>query len=170
MVARQLEGFHLVIDGASYYGQVKGVELPDLESETTDKMSAGGIGTQELPRILSAMEATITTSQYSDELVAIGADHYTTRQFQLLASIGEMGNGATDSKQKIVTLTGRVKSYSGGEMDAESEIEQELTLAVDAYKQEYDGSVLHDVAIDPPKWIVNGTNLIAQRNANLGIA
>lgn len=170
MAAKQFEGFNLWINGNSYYGQIKGLELPELETETTDKMSVAGIGTQELPRLFAAMEATITSSEYNESLSAIGADHRTTRQFQIFSSIGEHQNGQVDSKSNIITLIGRVKAFEGGELNSEDEIEMELTLAVDAYKHEYDGQTVFDISIDPPRYVVNGQDLIAQRNNNLGIA
>lgn len=169
-MANQFRGFNLWIDGTSYYGQIMGLELPELDTEVSEKTNVAGIGTQELPRLLNAMEATITTSGYYEQIIRIGADHQTTRLFQVFGDIGEFtGVGPTDSKQVIISLTGRVKNYSGGEMNAEDEIEKELTLAVDAYKHEFDGNVLFDIAIDPPRWIVNGVDLLETRNRNLGI-
>lgn len=170
MVANQFRGFNLWIDGESYYGQIMGLELPDLETEVTEKTNVAGIGTQELPRLLNPMEATITTSGYYDQIIRIAADHHTTRLFQVFGDIGEFaGVGPTDSKQAVISLTGRVKNHSGGEMNAEDDIEQELTLAVDTYKHEYDGNTLFDISINPPRWIVNGADLLEARNRNLGI-
>jgi len=169
VTSQQFEGFNLWIDGTSYYGQIKSLELPELETETTDKMTIAGIGTQELPRLFAAMEATITSSQYSENLSAIGADHRTTRVFQIFGSIGEHQNGQALSKQKVITLRGRIKNFEGGELNSEDEVEHELTIAVDSYKHEYDNQTVFDISIDPPRYVVNGQNLIAERNNNLGI-
>lgn len=170
MVANQFRGFNLFIDGTSYYGKVKGVELPTLTTEQNDRVHVSSIGTQQMPKLLEAMEATITTSEYSAPLTTIGADNQTTRVFQLLGDIGEFGApGTTPSKQVEIILQGRVIEFTPGEMNSEDEIEMELMITVDAYKHVYDGNVLHDIAIDPPRHIVNGVNLIETRNRNLGI-
>ena len=170
MVANQYRGFNLWIDGDSYFGQIMSAELPELDTEVNEKMHVAGTGKQELPRLLNAMEATITTSGYYEQIIRIAADNQTTRLFQLFADIGEIaGVGPTESRQAIIELTGRVKNYSGGELNSEDEVEMELTLAVDAYKHTYDGNVLFDISINPPRHIVNGVDLLAQRNQNLGI-
>lgn len=170
MATNQFRGFNLWVDGSSYYGRIMGLELPEMDTEQTENMKVAGIGTQELPRLFNAMEATLTTAGYYDDIIRIGADHHTTRLFQIFGDIAEVaGVGPTSSRQSIITLLARVKTFAQGEMNAEDEVEMELTLAVDAIKHEFDGSTLFDLSIDPPRYVVDGIDLLAQRNQNLGI-
>lgn len=171
-LAQQYTGGNLIVVGPggsiSFAGQIQTVELPEIESEMTERMDLSGHLTRQLQRRINALEATITTSGYYSECMELGADHLTTKTFQLFSNISRIpSQGVPLDLQSITEMTGRVASLTMGERTADDEVNFEIMIALDSIKETFDGQEIFNIT--ETQWVVGGTDLIAQRNANIGV-
>ena len=163
------------LNGNSLLGHIEELELPEIEWEMDEHESIGLRGVSEFPKRVNPLEATITWADYSPDLAAAAADPWTSVQLQIRANFGQYDGGSKlGDVLQVITLAGRFKTNTTGTYSSD-EYERESMMAVDYFKENWNGVDLLEYGVNPPIYRTGavganlGTDLFAQLRANLGL-
>jgi P2 family phage contractile tail tube protein len=163
------------LNGTSLLGHIEELELPEIEWEMDEHEAIGLRGVAEFPKRVNPLEATITWADYFPELAAAAADPWTAVELQIRANFGAYdGSSKTGDVLQVITLGGRFKTNTTGTYSSD-EYERESMMAVDYFKEAWDGLTLLEYGVNPPIYRTGangsslGTDLFAQLRSNLGI-
>lgn len=161
----------LYVDGATFVGEVSGFTPPEM---TQGQVSNDGIGYSYTPSFPSGrfeeLEATISLNAPTAEATALGADQLSGRNLLLMGNLQTAQSGGAISEVPIVyKMTGRVKTYNLGDLQAKDKAAPEITVTLDSISIEIDGALVLNFDGKAQTYEVNGVNLFATRNSNLGI-
>lgn len=155
------------VDGRGYAGQVMEYTPPVL-TLATEEHRAGGM---DAPITLDMGMEALTTS-----FVLRAYDAEILRQFGVSEgnTVPFVGRGAMQSydgtwRPTVHTMRGKVTSLDRGTWQPGQVASMTVNMALDYYREEHDGSLVHE--IDPINMIrtVNGTDLMADLRAALGV-
>lgn len=157
------------LNGSSLAGSVNEIELPEISWDLVDHETLALFGTPQFPNKLEGLECTITWAGYTTELAKAAANPFESVKLQVRANIGEYkSTNKAGDKALIIDLEGRFTNNMMGTFSP-GEMERESTLVIDSVRERYDGVELFKLRINPPTLVVNGVDLYAQRNSNLGL-
>ena len=162
-----LKNFSLSLDGYGFAGNLDEVQLPQL-SITTEDFRAGGM---DAPMVLDMgmekLETTFTTSKRCEE---------TLRLFGVASgsAVACVVRGALEDPDGTVTpvtatMRGRITSVQPSAWTPGSKATDQYSLALQYYKYEQGGNVLHEIDIPNMIRIVNGVDQLAEKRRALGI-
>lgn len=168
MAARDiLKNFNLFIDGRGYAGRVDEYSPPDLAIQG-EEFRAGGM---DVPITLDmgqeAMEASFILSGYDYDALAL----WGVAEGQQVAVTAR---GALENYDGTVTpiahyLRGKVKTIAGAAWTPGQKAPVTFTLALDYFKSEHGGRVIHEIDAINMIRVVNGTDRLAAQRAALGM-
>ncbi len=160
---------NVFVNGTNHCGKAEEVKLPDVMQKMADHKGLGMIGTVELPAGLDKMSCTIKwTSMYPDVMKAEG-DPYKANSLQFRGSLETWGAAGRTAQVPVVALvTGTFKKFPGGTWKAGDPVERESELAVSYYKLSIDGKDVVEVDFYANIYKVDGVDVVAQFNQNLG--
>lgn len=163
-----LKNFNVRVDGDSYAGTAKTINLPEIVKKTEDYRAAGMIGDIKLDMGFEAMESTITytgiDARHIMQLMSCGVSDLPIR------FIGAYER--QDTCQHIVRdiyMRGSVTNLPLGEIELGSINEQELTYSVTYLKVVDDGLTLLEIDFVNGIFIVAGKDMTGDINAKLGL-
>ena len=163
-----LKNYSLFVDGNSYAGVAKTIELPEIVKKTEEYRAAGMIGDIELDMGFEKMESTVTYT---------GVD---SRHFAQLAkcAVNDLplryvgAYERQDTCQHVIRevyMRGSLKELPLGEMELGSLNEQELVYGVTYLKVVDDGGTLCEIDLVNGICILGGVDKTSQINAMLGL-
>lgn len=163
-----LKNFNVFVDGDSYAGCAKTIELPELVKKTEEYRGAGMIGDIALDMGFEKLEMTITYT---------GVDH---RHFTQLAkcSVNDLpirfigAYERQDTCQHVtreIYMRGSLQSLPLGEMELGSLNEQELTYSLTYIKVTDDGVNFLELDLVNGICVIAGVDKTAEINGLLGL-
>lgn len=160
---------NVFVNGANHCGKAEEAKLPDVGLIMTEHKGLGMIGRIELPGGLDKMGCTIKwTSMYPDVMRA-EANPYAANSLQFRGSLETWGPGGRAQEVPVVAIvTGTFKKFPGGSFKQADPVERESELAVSYYKLMVDGKDIVEVDFFANIHKVNGVDVAAKFNQNLG--
>lgn len=159
----------LYLDGSSLLGRAESIELPKVAFDMGESKPLGLVGAFETADEIAKMEAKIKWhSLHSDVLTKVNP--LKAVQLQVRASIAEHGSqGRTGEVGFMGMMTGTFREFPGMTFKAGDAAMPESELAITYYRAEIDGTELieYDALANILK--INGTDVLADRRANLGL-
>lgn len=157
------------MNGNNHCGKAEEVKLPDLVQKMIEHKGLGMIGVIKLPSGLEALTATIKwSSMYPDVMKAEG-NPYAANTLQLRGSLETWGAGGRTREVPVVAFVkGTFAKFPGGTFKAGEAAERESELSAFYYKLTVDGEDIVEVDFFANIYKVNGEDIIATFNQNLG--
>lgn len=159
------------IDGADDCVSASSVELADLSSMTTDVKGIGVAGTISAPIHGHFESLEIKVNWQVPTKTAIRYNGGRPIRFEAYSDVQGFDSGAdeyTHDRYRVVAR-GRVKSYSGGSLEAGNTSGSSTTIEVHYYKLEYGGETLCEIDKYGYKAIIGGVDLLAEVRKNIGM-
>lgn len=163
-----LKNFNVFVDGDSYAGTAKTIELPQIVKKTEEYRAAGMIGAIELDLGFDKMESTITytgvDSRHFAQLAKCGVNDLPIRY------VGAYER--QDTCQHVVRevyMRGSLKEFQLGEIELGNINEQELVYGVTYLKVVDDGYTLCEIDFVNGTCILGGVDKTSEINSLLGL-
>lgn len=165
-----LHGWNLFANGVSQALVVETAQLPALEEETRDFTPGGGHMGFSVPlSAIKPLEIGFNLVNRSPELLALfglGAGQY--RTYTLYENLVDEFTG--DTHRRVITGIGRLSSIESQEHKSPDLIGYQYRIrSIHTYTDVYDGRMLQGFYLRTNRRIINGIEITASRNANLGI-
>jgi len=163
-----LKNFNVRVDGDSYAGTAKTINLPEIVKKTEDFRAAGMIGDIKLDMGFEAMEATVNYTGVDKRHIAQLA--YCGVSALPIRYIGAYERQDTCTHVvRDVYMRGSVTNLPLGELELGSINEHELTYSVTYLKIVDDGVTLLEVDFVNGIFIVGDKDMTSEINAQLGL-
>ena len=160
---------NVYLNGANHAGKAEEAKLPDIVQTMRDHKALGMIGTAELPAGIDKMTATIKWSSLYADIIKATANPYAANSVQIRGSLETWGAaGRTTQVPVVAFLTGTFKKLPGGTWKKGEGVESESEMAVSYYKLTIAGQDVVEVDIYANIYKVDGVDVLAQFNQNLG--
>jgi P2 family phage contractile tail tube protein len=154
--------------GNSLVGRAESVELPKVAFDMGDNKPLGLIGAFQTADEIQQMEAKFKWHSLHADVLS-KCNPFAAQQFQVRASVAEYGPQGRTSEQPFVALiTGVFREFPSIAMKAGDAVMPDSEVAVTYYKATLGGSPLIECDVLANKLLVGGTDVLAQRRANLG--
>lgn len=163
-----LKNFNVRVDGDSYAGTAKTINLPEIVKKTEEYRAAGMIGDINLDMGFEAMESTVTytgvDARHITQLAYCGVDALPIRYIGAYERQDTCTHVVRD-----VYMRGSVTNLPLGELELGSINEHELIYSVTYLKIVDDGITLLEVDFVNGVFIVAGKDMTGEINAKLGL-
>jgi uncharacterized protein len=167
--ANVLSNANIYIDGRSFVGKAKSVELPEIELEMAEFEALGMFGTPELPVGIQPIEATIEWSSFYPEVAKVAADFSKAVALELRGSVEEYNTqGRGPITPYKVMMRAVFKKNPLGSFTQKEMAEFESDLAIYYIKQSFGSEVILEVDVFNNIYKAGGKDLLAKFRSNLG--
>jgi len=167
MIPQVLTNMNMFVDGRSFHNKVKELVLPVLKRKLETNRMGGMDAEIDMPIGLEKLECNFTIKGFSPELL---------RFFGLASDLPFSGNFRGAFKDEdgtvhavIVTARGLLSEVDMGTWTPGDGAQKKFSLALRAYKLEYDGRVLIDIDVTAPRRVINGVDELAAERAAIGL-
>lgn len=165
-----VHGWNLFADAVSKHLVVETAQLPTFEEETRTFTPGGGHMGFEVPlSAIKPLELGFNLVNRDPEVLALfglGSGEY--RRYTLYENLVDEFTG--DQTRRVVTAIGRLSSAESQENKSPDLIGYQYRVrSVHTYTDVFDGKTVHGFYFRTNRRIVNGVELNAVRNRNLGI-
>jgi uncharacterized protein len=168
--ANVLANANVYIDGRSFVGQAKSVELPEIELEMAEFEALGLFGTPELVVGIQPLEATIEWSSFYPDLAKVAADFSEAVKIELRGSVEEFNTqGRSSVTPYKVMMRATFKKNPMGSFTQKEMAEFESELSVYYIKQSFGSEVLLEVDVFNNIYKTAGKDLLSKFRSNLGL-
>lgn len=163
-----LKNYNVFVDGDSYAGTVKTIELPELVKKTEEYRGAGMVGDIELDMGFEKMEMTVTYT-------GVDSRHFKHLAYCSLSDLPIRYVGAYERQNdcthvvREIYMRGSLKEMQLGEMELGSINEQELKYGVTYLRVVDDGVELIELDFINGIYRVGGIDKTANINMMLGL-
>lgn len=165
----KISNLNVFINGANQCGKAEEVKLPDIVQKMVEHKGLGMIGTVELPAGLDKMSCTIKWSSMYPDVMKVEGDPYGANSLQFRGSLETWGAGGRSKEVAVVAFVkGTFKKFPGGSFKAGDPAERESEMAVSYFKLSIDGDDIVEVDAFANIYKVNGEDVQATFNQNLG--
>lgn len=160
---------NVYIDGANHAGKAEEVKLPDIMPIMTEHKGLGAIGRVELPAGLEKMVCSIKWSSMYPDLMKVEANPYAAHSLQIRGSLETWGPGGRLAQVPVIAyVNGTFKKFPGGTFKQSDPVERESEVAVSYYKLTVAGKDIVEVDVFANIHKVDGVDINATFNRNLG--
>lgn len=169
---------NVIIDANAYigdnllFGKFSAFEMPVIKNTTIDCKDLGSSGTYKLPTgKIEALEAKATLNSFYSDVFATIANPYTAVDMTIYSNVQNYTNDTVTSNQSVkLFLRGTSAQFPLlGNFKEHENINTELTFNLSAARLVVDGVELYNIDIPNNIFVVNGVDIRAQVNANLGL-
>ena len=167
MIADILRNCNLFVDGRGYAGRVQMVQLPKLAIKTEEHRAGGMDAPVEIDMGLEKLEASWSMDSVDADLLrrrGLAANALTPCVFR-----GALQSEDGAVKAAVATCRGLIREAEFGDWKPGEKATLKCTMAVRRYQLEIDGATIHDVDVANMVRIVDGTDVLAEQRAALGI-
>ncbi len=166
---RQINGGTMYINGGSCVGQLESATLPEVSLKQSEYNGTGLFGSTELPVGFEKMELTVKFKSIYSHFATL-MNGIAAANVQVRFGIEEWSNGTrTRVIPGVAYLRVRPKKLpTKFELKQASRTEHEATLGAESYRLVVDGSELLDIDITANRYVVNGSDLLADWRAAQG--
>lgn len=166
MAARNIiKQMTVAVDGRGYAGNVTEYTPPVLTLATEDHRAGGMDAPIALDMGMEALETSFVLRSYDPEVL---------RQFGVSEgnSVPFVGRGAMQSydgtwRGTVHTMRGKITSLDRGTWQPGQAASMTVTLRLDYYREEHDGSVIHEIDIENMVRTVNGVDALTDMRGAL---
>lgn len=168
MAARDVfKNLNLFVDGRGMAGQVEEVTPPKLVLKT-EEFRAGGMDVPvELTMGMEKLEADFSLISYDANVLALfGVAEGAFVPFVLRKALESFDGTVTPV---VITMRGKIRQIDAGTVKPGDKASLKVSLALNYYKQEHGGIVLHEIDAENMVRVVNGTDALSAQRAALGL-
>lgn len=168
MSARDVrKNLNLFVDGRGYAGQLRTFTPPALTLMTEDFRGGGMNAPTEIEMGMERLEASFALIAYDRDVLSLwGVAPGQQVQFTVREAL-ESADGTV--KAVVHNMRGKIRSYNSGDHAPGDVPELTVELALDYYRHEHDGAVLHEIDVPNMVQVVNGFDRLAAQRAALGL-
>lgn len=165
--AKVLRGFNLFVDGKGYAGKVEELVLPKLTIKTEEFRAGGMDAPVDLDLGMEKLECSFTLGDLSaDVMKYFGLGH---NQPVELTFRGALGLGDEKVTPVVVKAQGMMKEHDPGTWKPGDKLQQKVSVSLKYYRYDQDGELIHEIDIENMVRIVDGTDMLAETRAAIGI-
>lgn len=168
MLPRTLRNFSLFIDGQGYAGRIRELTLPSLEIQLEEYRGGGLDAPVGIDMGMSMLEAEFTLAEYDPDAIRLFG-LYDQNAVQCTARGAIQRNGDTAAVSVVANMTGHIKSFDPGAMEAGAMTEATFSLGLRYYKFAVANEDLIEIDVENMKRIVNGTDQLSSLREAMGI-
>jgi P2 family phage contractile tail tube protein len=170
LAVNKVTSANIYYDGNSLLGKAESFTLTELPFVMSEHKALGALGTTQSFSAIDKIEAEmVLTSHYSD-LIKKLADPTTSKQMQVRGNLQTLeSTGLTAEVPLVFFLTATPMNLPIGDFKAQENATLTVKFSVTAVRCEIDGAMQFDIDLLSNKFIVDGTDILAKRNANLGV-
>lgn len=163
-VRKNLNAF---VDGRGYAGQLSSFTPPALTLTTEDFRGGGMNAATEIEMGMERLEGSMTFIAYDRDVLALwGVGPGREVPFTVREAL-ESADGTV--KAVVHTMRGKIRSFDSGEHSPGEVPSLTIELALNYYRHEHDGVVLHEIDVPNMVQVVNGVDRLAAQRQALGI-
>lgn len=167
----QIRNANVYIDGTSYMGKAREVQLPEIKQKMNENKALGMFGTKKLPAGLEALESRIKWASWLPEVMKKAANPYKPVDIMVRGNYETYSSAGIATEQPAICyMKATFQNIPLGTIQQNENVEVETQLAVDYLKLVVNGVELFEVDIDNNIYIVDGVDLLRQFRQNLGIS
>lgn len=169
ITVNKLTNANVHFNGVGHAGKAEEVTLPVVNAKMVEHKGLGMIGALEVPAGLEKLTAKFKwSSLYPDVCKQIG-NPYKAWPIQVRANLETYGAGGREKQVPVVAhLTGTFKNFPFGQFKHLDPAEFETEMAVTSAKLVVDGKTIYELDVLNNVWKVDGEDLLAAFNKNLG--
>ena len=160
---------NIYIDGDSFLGKVEEITLPDLKPMMSEHKALGLVGKFELPSGFEKMEGKVKFNSKYPAVATKFANVYGFMQIQVRANIEVISSSGRTEVPYVCSLTIQSKKYQLGGFKQHDNVESESDFNVLYVKETIDGQVKLEFDVLSNIYKVDGVDLLAKYNKNLGV-
>lgn len=150
-------------DGTNELVGVGTITLPDIENKVESITGFGVMEHEEvIPTAFNVMSLGIKYINRSKDIKFKSNNQNLTITAAILVEDSETHE--YERQKMVVSVKGKKKKTSGGELGRATKNETEVELALTYYKEEIDGEVIHEIDVFNKKAVVDGEDLYAEVN------
>ncbi len=166
----RLTNANIYINGKSLLGKAESIDLPDLKHMLSEHKAIGMVGKLELWSGIDKLEAKIKwNSFYADTLKKV-ANPFKALSMQVRSSLETYNSqGRVAQAPVVVYVTGMSKNMPLGNFKQHDNVEAETSFSVTYVKQVINGETILEFDVLANIFKVDGVDIMAEYNANLGI-
>lgn len=158
-----ITGVNVFVDGMGHLGTAKKATLPKVSMQTFED-SSGGVTREVLKGVLEKLESEFTLSEYSPVVyAALAAQGLLGVSVIYKANILQNG----ENKALVAVIKGNIKEIDDGEIETGKEVERKVSLAVNFYALEINGTQGVMIDADNMIYMVDGVDLLSAMRQNL---
>lgn len=158
--------------GKNLFGVASKATAPEIDMETINIKTLGSIGEYNLNGGVKAMTSSLTITGFDKEVFSKVANPYAEINLMILGSIKKFENeNLVDELPAKLSIRGSSQKFSLlGELEAQSNIEQNIDFNVSAARLTINKKEIYNIDVINNIWIVNGVDLLAKMRKNLGLS
>lgn len=161
---------NVYVEGHNLLGKAEEIDLPDVQSVTTEHKALGMIGSTEFFSGIDKMEARIKWSSVYPEVQKLISNPTKSVRIQIRASLNIHASGGLQDEQPVVVfLTATPKQFPLGKFKQHESVEMETQLTVTYAKLRVNGEDIYEIDVLSNIFKVGGIDILANYRANLGI-
>lgn len=165
----KITNLNVFMNGANQCGKAEEVKLPDVSQIKTEHKGLGMIGRAELPGGLDKMTCTIKWSSMYPDVMKAEYNPFQATSLQFRGSLETWGAGGRSKEVAVVAFVkGTFNKAPGGTFKQGDPAERESEMSVSYYKLTIDGQDVVEVDVFANIYKVDGKDVVAQFNQNLG--
>lgn len=168
---KQIRNGNVYIDGTSYLGDVKEVQLPEIKQKMDEQKALGLYGTKKLPSGMESLESKIKWTSWLPEVIKKAANPHKQVNLTFYGNYEIFGAAGLEAEKPAkCIMRGTFENIPLGTSQPNQAMEVETAISVSYVKLVVDGEELFEIDIDNNIYIVDGEDLLATFRQNLGIA
>lgn len=166
----RLTNANIYINGASYLGKAEEVNLPAIVYKMVEHKALGMVGTAEFFAGIEKMESKIKWNSFYQDAMKNAANPFQNVRMQVRSSLETYSSDGKIAEVPVVCyMTCAYKGFPMGNFKQHDNVELESNLSVYYCKLEIDGNPVIEFDSLANIFKVDGTDVMAQYRANLGI-
>lgn len=161
---------NVYLDGNSLLGRAEEIDAPDVKHKMDEFKALGMIGTTEFFSGIEKMEMRIKWNSFYKDVLQKVANPTSPFEMQIRGSLETReSSGVTAEESLVYFVTASFKDVPGGNFKQHEGVTLESMLTVTAVKLEINGAPQYEIDVLANIYKVNGTDILANYRANLGI-
>jgi len=161
---------NIYYDGNSLLGKAESFTLQELPFVMSEHKALGALGTTQYFAALDKIEAEMVVTSHYPDLIKLLADPTTSKQMQVRGNLQtQESTGLTAEVPLVYFITATPMNLPVGDFKAQENSPLTYKLSITAVRCEIDGATMFDIDMLSNKYIVDGVDKLAKRNANLGV-
>jgi len=161
---------NVYVEGQGHAGAIEEIDLPSLKWAGADLKTIAMVGKSKLPTSLDELKVTMKGHLQAD-IVAVASDPTRFRNVQIRSnSVKWGGEGIEEEVAAVVYARGWFEEVNLGSVKGQENASgAQYVLHCVACKLQIGARVLFDIDLYQSKVVIDGTDVFATSNANLGI-
>jgi len=170
LAVNRVTSANVYYDGNSLLGKAESFTLTELPFVMSEHKALGALGTTQYFAAIDKIEAEMVVTSHYPDLIKLLADPTTSKQMQVRGNLQtQESTGLTAEVPLVYFITATPMNLPVGDFKAQENSPLTYKLSITAVRCEIDGATMFDIDMLSNKYIVDGVDKLAKRNANLGV-